>query len=30
MDSGGKGKGKGEKGDFHSLTSPTPFLIFDR
>ena len=30
MDSGGKGQGKGEKGDFHSLTSPTPFLIFDR
>ena len=28
--SGGKGKGKGEKGDFHSPTSPTPFLIFDR
>ena len=27
MDSGGKGQGKGEKGDLHS---PTPFLIFDR
>ena len=30
MASGGKGKGKGEKGDFHSPTSPSLFLTVDR